>query len=203
MKVIKSSDLLEFDDKLAIEELKRDSYFDSPMHYHEHYELYYLKSKDRRYIINDKTFNINQGEIVLIAPYEMHRTGFLKDHNYNRILINFKNNLFTEDEKLLLYCFNIHKCVLINQYEVEKLIYLIKQELDEKRTCYELYAKALLIQLLVLINRHCNALDSMPKIEKRASKISEMLKFISENYENKITLSDLSSQFSQIGRAHV
>lgn len=45
------------------------------MHYHDTYELYYLESGQREYFVEDKFFNVNSGDFVLIAPYKLHRTG--------------------------------------------------------------------------------------------------------------------------------
>lgn len=45
------------------------------MHYHDSYELYYLEAGTRDYFVEDKFFSVSPGEIVLIPPGKLHRTG--------------------------------------------------------------------------------------------------------------------------------
>jgi len=44
------------------------------VHYHDNYEIYYLLSGKRQYFINDKIYRIEKGDVIIIKPYEIHRT---------------------------------------------------------------------------------------------------------------------------------
>ena len=58
----------------AIETLSRNFKMPS-MHYHDAYELYFLEVGTRDYFVEDKFFSVSPGEIVLIKPGKLHRTG--------------------------------------------------------------------------------------------------------------------------------
>ena len=46
----------------------------SPLHYHNVYELYFLESGTREYIINGEVYTVNAGTLVLIPPGVLHET---------------------------------------------------------------------------------------------------------------------------------
>ena len=93
----KDLDLIKIGNKIGADELKRDGNFVSPTHYHEHFEIYLLKSTSRRYVISDKFYDISKGDIVLVAPFEVHSTYNIDNSKYHRILINFAEDLLDDE----------------------------------------------------------------------------------------------------------
>ena len=63
------------------------------VHYHNHYEIYYLLSGNRTYMIGDKMLKIYANSIVLIRPGLTHQTF---GEEFERILINFNRNSLLE-----------------------------------------------------------------------------------------------------------
>src|SRR6266568_1838280 len=61
-------------------------------HFHDCYEIYYQMSGERHYFIKDRVYTIKKGDLVLISPYELHKTTYAGTPNYSRILINFKKS---------------------------------------------------------------------------------------------------------------
>ena len=63
------------------------------VHYHNHYEIYYLLSGNRTYMIGDKMLKIYANSIVLIRPGLTHQTF---GEEFDRILINFNRDSLLE-----------------------------------------------------------------------------------------------------------
>ena len=63
------------------------------VHYHTHYEIYYLLSGNRTYLIGDKMLKIYANSIVLIRPGLPHQTF---GEEFERILINFNRESLCE-----------------------------------------------------------------------------------------------------------
>lgn len=60
----------------------------SQFHYHNFYELYYLHSGSRRYIVNNKIYDLKAGDIIIIDQNEIHITKNLnKNGEYERYLL--------------------------------------------------------------------------------------------------------------------
>lgn len=43
-------------------------------HYHDFYEIYFLKSGERRYVVDNKIYNLKAGDIIIIDKSELHIT---------------------------------------------------------------------------------------------------------------------------------
>ena len=63
-------------------------------HYHNAYEIYFLVSGTRNYIINDKLFSLQEGDVVLVPPQALHKT---TGCGYERILISFDRSYLEQN----------------------------------------------------------------------------------------------------------
>lgn len=78
------------------------------MHFHSHYEIYFLEAGAREFFVGDKIFATSVGSFVLIPPKTLHRTG--GEFNYSRTLMGFSEEFLLETYKkealpALLKCF--------------------------------------------------------------------------------------------------
>ncbi len=82
--------------------LEEDIYFErcistsnmTSLHYHHHYELYYLLSGKQKYFINNSSYEIKKGDIVLIPKNVLHKT--TSGLGGLRILINFNDKFLLQ-----------------------------------------------------------------------------------------------------------
>ena len=58
-----------------------------PPHYHNFFEIYYIESGNCSYFIDDKSYQLQPGDVILIPEGVIHNT-FYKDVQYSRMLIN-------------------------------------------------------------------------------------------------------------------
>jgi AraC-like DNA-binding protein len=175
-------------------------------HYHDHYEIYYQMSGDRYYFIEDRTYYIKKGDLVLIDLNVIHKTMHAGSNSYERILINFKEEyigkILDKNSALDLKDFfrmGIHvlRLSLKEQNIVESILSKILEEKKNQLSRYNLYTKALLLELLIVISRLVESspekhLEYPNQVHK---KISEITRYINNNYEKQITLKLISDTF--------
>ena len=58
-------------------------------HYHSNFEMYYLIKGKVRYFIDNTTFDLCPGDLVLIPPNIIHKTSVIDDGPSERLLIWF------------------------------------------------------------------------------------------------------------------
>jgi YesN/AraC family two-component response regulator len=188
---------------IEIERVKRRGHYTMPSnHFHDHYEIYYLFSGERYYFIQNKTYHIQKGDLVLIGKQTLHKTADTGLADHERALVSFSSNYLQNPtlEESLTSVFQSHLHVIhLNvqqQTYIEKLLFELDREHREQREHYTIYVNALLQQLLVTINRmYVKAQDVFEFVSPTHQKISEMADYINKHYAESLTLSDVSTAF--------
>ena len=68
----------------------RDS--QSTRHYHSSYEVYLMTDGHCRYFIEDRSYDVRTGDVVMICPGVIHRTNYISQ-KHSRLLVNFDGSL--------------------------------------------------------------------------------------------------------------
>lgn len=184
----------------------------SSAHLHEHYEIYYLLDGERYYFINDKTFLIKRGDLVLINSNDLHKTIDVGAPSYKRILLYFSNDFISSNKndhtELLKGIFQEGNHVIRlpsnEQDMVEALLNSMLDEASSKLTGYRLRLQSLLSELLVSTARfiETSVFSRFDYLSPVHRKVSEIVMFINQNYMDQITLDTLSENFF-ISRYHL
>ena len=165
-------------------------------HFHLYYELYYLAQGEIRCFIDNKTYHVTEGTLIVIPPNTLHKTFASQEPLRTRILINVSENYlkeFTPLQKKLLpdsgtAFYHIHKHERIYQ-----IIYELLEEFQNKKNM--LMQKALMCELLVLLSRQKRS----DLIETTANPLSKKLfgvvSYINSEYSQHITLTSLAERF--------
>lgn len=175
-------------------------------HYHDCYELYYLYSGERYYFIQDRSYHVKSGNLVLINAYDIHATTNSAKYGYSRLLINFKKEfieafLDSLDGPDLFECFrrDIHiiKLNASEQQYIENMLQLMIHEYAAQAPGYLSYLKTSLIQLLLFINRRNHQLDDkhIKYMNATHKTISEITGYINNHYSEEISLAQISTDF--------
>ncbi|HOV41667.1 MAG TPA: AraC family transcriptional regulator [Oscillospiraceae bacterium] len=181
---------------------KKDSFSVLPgEHYHDHYEIFYLYSGERYYFIQNQSYYIKKGDLVIIDALDLHKTLDGDTEQYQRFLINFKKSFLPEHGEELLNCFSSGTNVMrLNESEqafVEELLLKMFSEHNSRRFGREIYLKSLLSELLVFINRL--PFEIYPKelfsYSPMHLKISEAAKYIQSHCGEILTLEDVAKKF--------
>ncbi|XEC93536.1 helix-turn-helix domain-containing protein [Paenibacillus tarimensis] len=174
-------------------------------HFHPYYEVYYLLSGKRFYFIKDRTYSVEQGDIVFIAPNELHKTIQSGDASHERVIIHFDDSfaqrVFADNADFLLAPFRqpIHVLRLPSQEQlfVDQSIRRTLSEIETKPTAYELVPRTALADLLLTAARFLERQDPLPLHHDTPlnGKISEIVRYINRHYGEPIRLQSMSDQF--------
>ncbi|QTL97302.1 helix-turn-helix domain-containing protein [Iocasia frigidifontis] len=173
-------------------------------HYHDQYEIYYLLNGERYYFIDNRTYHIKKGDIVLIDKNILHKTNTTREYPHERILIQFSTDItdkITKDIDLY-HCFHLKQNVYsLNPEEqlwMENHLFNILQEKKKKQAGYFTYVTILITELLIFLNRFIKSTTSCSANypNETHKKISEIAGFINNNFNNKLSLTELAEQFN-------
>ncbi|MEX1031344.1 MAG: AraC family transcriptional regulator [Paenibacillaceae bacterium] len=182
--------------------VRRGHYTMAVNHFHDHYEMYYLLSGERYYFIQNKTYHIQKGDLVLIGKQTLHKTADTGLADHERVLISFNSDYLQSPtiEKSLTAAFLGHLHVLhLNvqqQTYIEKLLFELDQEQREQREHHAIYVHAMMQQLLITIHRmYARAQDVFEFVSPTHQRISEMADYINQHYAESLSLSEVSATF--------
>lgn len=190
-----------------VETKKRTAFNMRTKHSHAHYEIYYLLSGERYYFIDDRIYHVNQGDIIFIPSNVVHRTTAANNGEHERTVVYFQDQLLTDlapelkKHPIIMNCFyrdsKVLRLKLVDQTTVENILTKLVAEAANSQPDSLLYQKALLIELLVIVNRLWPTEDdpSLDSLNPIHEKIHKIVRYICDNYATKITLTELSEQF--------
>ncbi|SIQ92359.1 AraC family transcriptional regulator [Halanaerobium kushneri] len=204
----------------------KESYEMENRHYHNHYELYYLLSGERYYFIKDRSYHVRSGDLVLINKNALHHTSNANGFQHEKIMIYFKeeyiSSLFNPEKMIDLFSIFQHQSNIIsldikNQEIIKQLLLKLLAEYNSFKLAVknnsqqimtdqitsdskkenEFHLKIMLAELLYRIkkirkseNRDFKHTSSLHKT------ISDIAKYIGQNYENEISLGSTADRFS-------
>ena len=167
-------------------------------HYHEHYEIYYLISGKCKYLINSNVYNIDEGDIVLIAKRDLHMATRQPDVSCERIVINFDDSFiseFDEDFKTILDCFKVNhiKFPMKLKKNINSLFAKILREYNSKEFYSEALCKNYICELLVTIYRYIYSEQVIPFDNDTSGSIDKAIRYIYNNYQKDLSLTEIAN----------
>lgn len=174
-------------------------------HFHSTFEVFYLISGKREFFIKDRTIVINEGDVIIISPNILHRTTNTEMPKHERLIVNIHENYIAsvnasykdilqpmfENEYLIV------KCSLFDKLAIEALGQSIRQEMQEKKMGFEMYAQTLVLQMLMICCRHVikNSIETMESPSSMHERISEVVRYINNYYMQELSLHLLAEKF--------
>lgn len=178
------------------------------LHHHDFYEIYFFLSGSVSYNIESRSYRLSPGDILLIAPHELHQPVFSPEkQSYERYVLWVNANFlpqFSTPGQDVTSCFNTggdERTNLIRPDGVtrEFLTYLLQQlirEQDSSEFGAEMYSLSCLAQILVLVNRTALRAGRAPESrENTDSTVYRILSHINEHYYEDLTLDFLANEF--------
>jgi AraC-like DNA-binding protein len=161
-------------------------------HYHGIYEIYFLEEGNCTYIIDDKVYNVQSGDIVVIPDGVIHHTKY-DDINHSRILINCDGRYLPSSiqNSIISGCYLYRNPFITDEIKrvfskVESEYNLSDAHSDEIISCYT-------HSLFYILMRNA---DSCLDIDEGNKLIEQAVSYIRENFSSDITLSDIAKRFS-------
>ena len=189
--------------RLAVEEIiqnyditreKRASAYNMPdSHFHDHYEIYFLTKGSVRYFIEDRVFDLDAGDVVLIPPHAIHKTATLKNKGSERIVIAFKNEFIVYPQNDRLFsCFEI---MYFKAPPIRELVEKAEKEFNYKDRYSEDLIAGYIREILIKLKRLTDITNPKEYSEKE-SVMQNAVRFISENYNQDLSLSMIAENFA-------
>jgi YesN/AraC family two-component response regulator len=148
--------------------------------------------------VNNEIYPIRKYDLIFIPPFALHRVMDTGDKFYERIVLNFKEKLFSSapiDSKILdFFSSDINK-ISIATHDIRSIFNSICYEQKVKDNFSDQRIMLLLEELLILLNRESKQSKLQANHTIKDEKILSIISYINENYMNNITLPLLSDKF--------
>lgn len=185
-------------------------------HWHDCVEISYVRHGRGRYEIEDKVFNVEAGDVIVVNNIERHRLTFSPYHPLFETSIHFDPELLCRSEddsfdarylRLFLYhgshFANRIKLVERDTKSIGSLVARISREMSDKRPGYELMTKSLLLTLVTTIMRASMAgLSTSPAPDPNrhgtdhVQKLERILSYIRAHSAEDLRLTAVANQFA-------
>ena len=177
-------------------------------HHHDLYEILYIVSGKVIYLVENKKYTLEAGEMVLISPSVLHKLQTIVEEPCERIVITFTERyakLNSTKNTDLLKIFKIidktkyHKLSFNNAFKrkFESILDVMQKIMFEDRYGTDVIYNSSFCSLLVLINRESesNVSDIHP-ISFENKLILKAGNYIEQNLNKKITVEDIAQHVS-------
>lgn len=154
-------------------------------HYHSSFELYYMKEGKCNYFIEDRSYDVVSGDIILIPAGTIHRTNY-NSRTHSRNLINFVENFISPEILAAAYELGYLYSNRALSSHIDAIFALIEEEYYKKDALSIHALKTHTEQLLLLMIRSGN--EKKRESEGNAT-VEKAVKYIQENYMNEVRLS--------------
>ncbi len=165
------------------------------MHSHPYNELYFLLSGERRYFIGHTIYDVLPDNVIIIPKNELHKTSARNNKGYERYVVYFHDadisQLDIPENKNNTSILSESGCISL-PHNIADTIRAKLNEMYREATRNDIYTeamqKSIFIEILILIMRYGS--KTAGAAGGHSDKIQEVARYISENYEKDITLSD-------------
>ncbi len=186
----------------------RDAKFEGvPVHQHDFYEIYFFIKGSVEYNVEGKSYHLKSGDILLINPLELHQPRISPDQSsYERIVLwinkNFLSSLCSNNTSLTR-CFdntnpghsNLLRLTQSQQNYISAKLEELLDESTEKRYGSDLVCTALLVRILVELNRIGGNTRVQDVTKTSSPLISKVLDYINLHYCEKLSLASVADEF--------
>lgn len=196
-------------DGITVERVVRNEVLVMPdMHIHPEYEIYYMFNGERYYFIEDKTYRIRKGTLVLIDSMYIHKTSELGKDFHDRFLIELNLEPFSTFFQSitgmgLAEFFSRYSCVLELDEQTQEWIELrfndIMEESERKLDNYNILIMLKITEILLLVSRLHSERLIPPNLsmsnKTKHQMINEIAAYITQGDVRVKTLDDICHRF--------
>lgn len=162
-------------------------------HYHNSFEIYYLKAGRCNYFIDNRSYDLQIGDIVLIPEGIIHKTNYDKREPHTRYLINCSSPFVPREVlPMLPSMIYLYRNGEITK-RVEELLVRIGEEYERGDSFREEALRCLTFELFFLLARNMN---DCSEVSAGSLFIEETVKYIQKNYMTDINLSMMAKLHS-------
>jgi AraC-like DNA-binding protein len=175
-------------------------------HFHDSFELDYFSRADIQIFVKDKQYQIQDGDILLVNAFDIHRIIYKSGSHYTRYVINFKKNFIHDLLELLQLESTFNNLVQSNMNKVSldikqrmkiesqfRALYEIQEDLVEKFD--ETLEPSIKLKLILLLIEYYQFIqkDTWKKHEEPDQEVQTIIQFIDTHFMQDIQLEDLEN----------
>ncbi len=163
-------------------------------HYHNYFEIYYMKAGSCCYFIDNKIYNVETHDIIIIPNGIIHNTTY-QNTNYERILLQFDKDYI--NPKIIVKLQKIlsqHIYRPENHIKIEEKLKKIEKEYKRNDEFSDELIKCQLTELCTYILRNKSCYKSDTTTKKTNTIIQEITDYINKNFASPITLDTISKK---------
>lgn len=149
---------------------------------------------------------VDEGHIIIIAPNVLHRTTDAHRSEYERLVVNIHNEELAWAEgicsdlilSLLDHEYLILKCPPQTELLIKELSRSVIKEIRERNHGFELYARTLVFQMLILSTRQMlNSSVDSTEVQNPAAyeRIFEAVRYMNDRYMDDLSLPLVAEKF--------
>lgn len=179
-------------------------------HWHNYLEIAFVKQGKGVYYVENRTYEMNEGDIVVINNIEPHYMEVLPPVNMIMPVVMFEPQLVWSSERQFDYQYmepfferssNFNNRI-DSKSEIGQKIFALLTEIEEeyinKTVGYKLMIKAKLLHIITYLIRHyqdsSKNKQSITSKSKKLEKLEKVFEFVNMNYSQKIELNTLAEQ---------
>lgn len=177
-------------------------------HYHDSFEIYFALSDGYRFVVNDKVYPLEKGDLFVFNHADIHHTIITYEKPREIYVVHFMPQYIRDlssPQTNLLQCFtergpDFSHRVHLDPNEAQDLITLFDKAIyyyENKVYGQDIYQKVLLVEILLLVNsfyRH-SEITNHQKQTYEFGKISPILDYINIHFNEDISLGHLAQMF--------
>ena len=174
-------------------EKRASAYNMTDSHYHNHYEIYFLAKGSVRYFIEDRVFDLEEGDVILIPPHVIHRTATLMNKGSERIVIAFTNEfiMYPQGDKV----FSCFETAYFKNPPIRELVENVEREFVKKDRYSEELIAGYIREIIVKLKRLTEE-NRSEEYSHTNPVVQSAVHYISENYGQELSLTMLAEIFA-------
>lgn len=183
------------------------------IHIHDCYEIYFSISGGKQFLIDNRLYKFEPGDIFFINQFESHYLPHIDHTNHMRVVISIYPDYlkrFSTEQTDLNYCFTYRDPVLghrisLAEEERKRFMYFIHKLSEEREFGQDVLDQAVFLELMTFLNRvfisRCVQEPNPVKDEIHStfrnhySKIDEILDYINQHLSEDLSVPMLATQF--------
>lgn len=174
------------------------------IHIHDCYEIYYSISGGKQFLIDNKIYDINPGDLFVINQFESHYVSQISKMIHERIVISIHPDFLksiSTDKTDLSYCFTNRKENFCHKIQLDKkqqnrFIYFINKILSTEGFGSDMIEYSSFIELVTSLTKvFLDNKDSLLSHYKYNNQIQEIIHYINDNVLENITVKHLAEHF--------
>ncbi len=163
-----------------------------PDHYHNFYEIFYLLSGSCRFLLKDSVYQMDKGDLVFIAPGELHHSLYYPNSTCEIVTLYFKREHFHLTVNNQPHSF-MGSIPVLYQEDFHQLLSKMLSESSGIDEYSDAFLRCYLSEILLILMRHSVMAEREPDLlNTKDADILLATKYIYKNFKQPLTLEEVS-----------